>query len=318
NSKRFDFDRAYDTLTRIDSKIYSSIDYSVDSRETVDEDGVKTMELFLSKYLKNSKEQLPLETDIEGEIVNGELIVTVKPDLKNLEKVNLYVSEQAENPALRCWEVISDGTTNPDGTITFNYLPYRESEQVMFFAKSIYKSGYGVGSCVLCRKFNPEDVNITYKSNVLYSSRTQDGKGIFTCARENKTKPSGINLEQDNSVIVRKGPMGIQGVCCCGGLLSFSLGIEKFKPKTDAILMLDVYVANDSVLTVKLISDFAGNKTEYIAVKRVLGANAWHNVKFEISDFKTEEGMGLKSFDKINAVFFDAEGEYLINNVIWA
>ena len=318
NSNKFDFDRAYDTLTRINSSVYSSIDYSVDSRDCINADGVKTMEIFLSKFLKNSKDDLPSETDIDGEIVNGELKVTVKPDAKNLEAVYLYVAEQSENPALRCWKVLTDGTINEDGSITFSFVPYKDSEQVMFFARTVYKSGFGVGSCVLCRKIKPEDVSNSYKSNVIYSSRTENGKGLFTSARENKVKPSGLCIGQDNEIKVKKGPMDIGGICCYGGLLSFSLSIEKYKPKTDAVLMCDVYALNDSVLTVKLISDFTGQRIEYISTKTVKGANVWHNLKFEISDFKTQEGMGLKSFDKINAVFFDAIGEHLINNVIWA
>lgn len=318
NSNRFDFDRAYDTLTRIGDNVYSSIDYSTYARDTVNANGVKTMEMFLSKYLKNTKDVLPSETEIEGEIVDGVLKVNVKPDANNLEKVFLYVAEQSENSALRCWEELNDGKVNPDGTVSFTYLPYKESEQVMFFARSVYKSGYGVGSCVLCKKFKPEDVNLSYKSNVIYSSRTDNSNGLFTSARENKCKPSGLNLGQDNTVKVQKGPMGIAGISCYGGLLTYSLNIEKYKPKTDAILMVDVFTLNDSVLTVKLISDYVGKKVEYIATRKVKGANAWHNVRFEISDFKTVEGMGLKSFDKINVGFFDAEGEYLINNVVWA
>ena len=252
NSDKFDFDRAYDTLTRIDNSVYSSIDYSIDSRDAINTDGVKTMEIFLANCLKNGKVELPKETDIDGEFVDGELKVTVNPDTNNLEEVRLYVAEQSENPALRCWNVLTDGTVNDNGTITFSFVPYKESEQVMFFARSVYKSGYGVGSCVLCRKFREEDVKNSYKTNVIYSSRNGEGKGLFTSARESKFKPSGLNVTQDNSVKFKKGPMGIGGVCCYGGLLSFSLSIEKFKPKTDAVLMCDVYTLNDSVLTVKL------------------------------------------------------------------
>ncbi len=318
NSNRFDFDRAYDTLTRIDGNVYSSVDYSVDSRESINSDGVKTMEIFLSRYLKNGRDELPKQTDIEGEMLDGVLKVTVKPDLLNLEKVNLYVAEQSENPALRCWNVLSDGKINEDGTVSFSYEPYKQSSQVMFFARSTYKSGFGVGSCVLNRKFKFEDVKNSYKTNVVYSSRKQNGTALFTSARENKAKPSGLNIGEDNQVRLKKGPMGIDGVCCFGGLLTFSLGIEKFKPKNDALLMCDVFAPNDTVLTVKLIAGFTEQKVEYIAVKSVKGANAWHNLKLDISDFKTQEGMGLKSFDKINALYLDAEGEYLINNVIWA
>ena len=84
------------------------------------------------------------------------------------------------------------------------------------------------------------------------------------------------------------------------------------------MLMMDVYAKEKSVLSVKLISDYAGNKIEYIARANVLGGDVWHNVQLDMNKFKTEEGMSLKSYEKINAVEFNVEGtEYLINNVLW-
>ena len=33
--------------------------------------------------------------------------------------------------------------------------------------------------------------------------------------------------------------------------------------------------------------------------------------------FKTEEGMNLKSMDKINMIVFECGGNYLLNNILW-
>lgn len=317
NSNKFDFDRAYDTLSRINPGIYSSIDYSVEARDSVCAENVKTMEIFFARYLKNSKEELPRETALDGEISNGKLLIKVTPDFENLEEVYVYVAEQAETPCLRSWKKLTECYKTESGEFCFQYQPYSGSGGVLFFARSIYKSGYSVGSNVICKKFQPEDVLLSYRSNVIYSSRIPGTESVFTPALENHVKPSGLNIFEDNTVKIKKGPMGITGVCCFGGLLSFCLGTEKYMPKEDAILMIDLYVKQDSVLTVKLITDYFENKIEYVAKVKINGANAWRNVKLERTDFKTEQGMGLKGFEKIQALIIDAEGEHLINNVLW-
>ena len=82
--------------------------------------------------------------------------------------------------------------------------------------------------------------------------------------------------------------------------------------------MLDVFSKQKATLEVKLITDYFGNKTEYLTRVDILGGDVWHNVKMEINRFKTVEGMPLKSYQKVTAAEINViDSEYLINNALW-
>lgn len=80
--------------------------------------------------------------------------------------------------------------------------------------------------------------------------------------------------------------------------------------------MLDVFVQNDCDLHVKAITDYFGNKTEYVAGVKLFG-NLWQNVKLENNNFKTAEGMSLKTYEHVEALEISADEEFLINNLLW-
>ena len=63
--------------------------------------------------------------------------------------------------------------------------------------------------------------------------------------------------------------------------------------------------------------DYFGEKTEYVTAVKIFGGDIWQNVKLELNNFKTKDGMGIKSYDKIQAVEFSADGEFLVNNFLW-
>ena len=111
--------------------------------------------------------------------------------------------------------------------------------------------------------------------------------------------------------------MDIPGAYCKWGLLTFKINALKDKPNEDAMFMFDCYCKEDNQITVKMITDYYGNKTEFMAKISLVGGEIWHNVKIEKAKFKTAEGMSLKSYEKVMAIEFDAEGEWLINNALW-
>ena len=85
-------------------------------------------------------------------------------------------------------------------------------------------------------------------------------------------------------------------------------------------MMLDVYLAGGGNFSVKLVSDFFGeHRAEYSASCRIIGGEVWQNVKFEKNNFKTAEGMTLKSYAKVEAIEFVSEDNkpFIINNVLW-
>ena len=109
----------------------------------------------------------------------------------------------------------------------------------------------------------------------------------------------------------------MQGITCKSGVNTFSISAEKVKPESDALIMFDAFVKEGGDITVKLITDYFGQKTVYSATAKVVGEEIWQNVKFSVNAFKTAEGIPLKSYDKVDAIEFYSDKEYLINNALW-
>ena len=168
------------------------------------------------------------------------------------------------------------------------------------------------------KKFREQEVSLTYKSNVIYSSRNENAESVFVSAKQDGKGKAHLNYQDVDEVFVKKGPMGINGVCAKNGLLTFKINSDTDKPSDEAILMFDVYSKESSAMAVKLIADYFGEKVEYFGWVTLHGGEVWQNVKIEQIRFKTEQGLGLKSYQKIEAIEFVAnENGYLLNNALW-
>lgn len=317
NSPLYDADRAYDTLSRIENA-RTVMHYSVGCSGKINYEGYLNTVNFFDLFLKKDgakADEFPYETDISCEIIDGAIEITVTPFMKKILGVELYVSEEVNTPSLRCWQKVLGGKREED-TFKFTYSPYFESGSVTFFAQAKYKGDLAVGSKIINKKFKKEEVSNAHKSNILYSSRIKNAESVFYSALQKDD--CRMFTDDADAVKVKKGPMGLEGVCCGAGLLTFKFGTKKDRPSDDAILMFDVYAENKGEMFVKLISDYFGEKKEYLSKVNLIGGDVWQNVKLETARFKTAEGMGLKSMEKIEAVEFDVkDGEFLINNALW-
>jgi hypothetical protein len=169
----------------------------------------------------------------------------------------------------------------------------------------------------ISKKCTKEEVALSYKSNVIYSSRIENSESAFISADAGKKKSADLKSDKRGIVEVKEGPMEINGVYCKAGLLTFKLNAKTDRPQEGAMLMFDVYSKQKGVAAVKLIADYFGNRVDYFAWVNVHGGEVWQNVKVDINKFKTEQGLSLKEFEKINALEFIIDGEYLINNALW-
>lgn len=321
NSTEYDCDRAYDTISRIDEKVFSTIHYSVGYRDRVSGDAFNDCEIFFDKFLSaksNRALYLPQDIGIKCELVDKKLQLEVSVDEKDLTEVAIFSAEQITKPHLRTWIKDTRGTRKSKGVYLFDYEPYHNSGVAMFFAVAKYKSGFKIGSNIISKRFEQSEVAFSYKSNILFSSRNQDAKSVFTAEKQSIQNDAHINLSDESRVKIKKGPMGIEGITCEWGLITFKMSALRDMPNENAILMFDVYAKEDSEITVKLIQDYFGEKIEYVASVSVYGGEVWHNVKLERAKFKTIEGRPLKSYEKINALSISSDKKnYIVNNALW-
>ena len=316
NSDIYDVDRACDTAARINENYYAATDYSQGSRETVDYGCFTSALVFMKNYLYGGKKPLPAAVSLKAEIVDGEISVEVAPETRGLKKLALYVAEGAIKPQYRCWKSV-EPKASVDGKYVYSYQPYAESGMASFYAEAIYADGFRRTSPVVYKFFAPNEVKSSQKFRILYSSRITDCETAFYPAKENLLPPFGTETEKIAGVELKKGPMDMHGISCARGILTFKVNGEKYRPMDGMLLMLDVYGKTACDLTVKMIADYFGKKTEYCCTFTLVGGDIWQNVKIEQNRFKTFEGMILKTYEKIEAIEFSSDKECVINNVLW-
>ncbi len=318
NDNENDVDRAYDTVSKIKEDIYTAVNYSVGYKDCISVDAYKNAILFFNRFLlEGNTEKLPKDTEIKLDIVDGKADIEVIPYAENLKSVAVYVAQEITKSSLRSWQKITDYEKDGE-SYKFTFNPFGQSGIVMAFAVSTYKNGFSIGTNVVAKRFNETEVISQRKNNILYSSRIKNSESVFTAANPLELSPKNVCINDKEIVKVKKGPMGMEGLTCCRGLLTFKVGTECCKPIDGSMLMLDVYSKERATLEVKLISDYFGNKIEYLTRVDILGGDVWHNVQMEINRFKTAEGMPLKSYKKITAAEINVIGsDYLINNALW-
>ena len=319
NDNNFDVDRAQDTMSKIPEQTYSATYLSANYTDRISFSAYSNALVFFDKYLCGAKVNVPNGAEIKCDLVGGKVVLEVQTDEKlvnSVDKVEIFVSEEMIQPQLRCYEKI-DVKKSQNGKFTAKYLPYSGSEIIFAYANVYYKNGLKLSTSIVAKRFTVEQVGNSFKNNILYSSRKNNSHSIFSSAMAIKGDKN-IETTDSNLVVEKKGPMGINGVTCRGGLLTFALASKKYQPKNGSMLLLDAYVKEPKALTVKLISNYFGEKIEYFVKINLLGGDIWQNIMIEMNKFKTAEGMTLKDYSKIDALEITVDdGEYLINNALW-
>ena len=320
NDVDFDLDRAYDTLSKVPDTVFKAMHYSVNTISRVNNDAFNNMLLFFDKFLFDKEIVLPKESQIKCEIKDSKLIVEVDADdvdQAQIKKVDVFVSEQKVDPALRSWLKIDTKKTDKNKFVG-EYQPFYLSDLLTCFATVEFSNGFKTSTNVLAKRFKQEEVIKTNKNNVIYSSRIVNSESVFAPLDCSADYPLNIDVSPKGKVETKKGPMDISGVGCVRGLNTFAVGSDRYQPANNSLIMLDVFVKDSAELTVKFLVDVLGEKKEYFAKTNLLGGDVWHNVQFAMNKFKTAEGIVLKEFTKVDALQITVnDTEYLVNNLLW-
>lgn len=314
NNRFFDADRVFDTTARVAADTYVNI--APQRGKVLDYESKRDIDLFFEKYLKGAPTALPEEPDIGCEVINGSIFVKVKADKFDLKDVCLFAAEETVNPALRCWNFKAEIVKETEEHFLFKYTPYKYSGQAVFYARARYASGFTVCTRIMAKKFAEEEIFNENKSNILFSSR--ENKYMLCPLRFSENVLFDVQAEESDDIRLEKGAFDIEGVTSAGGIVSYKINNESDRPKAESILLADVYAPEEVKLTVKLIENVNTPKERiYSASADIGGGEVWHKFSFPTSKFKTDEGMNLKSMEKINVIVFECGGKYLLNNILW-
>lgn len=315
NSVRYDFDRAFDTVSRMTKSPYAAIDYAVNRVDVIDRATYNDLVFFLSSVLlKGSAASLPAAPDIECYIEDGTACIEVDAVTEGLKSVSLYAAEGEVLPNLRSWKVVStiDADDISDGQFFFKYLPYSDSGAVYFFVRAKYEGEYTVSSQVASKTFSSSDVKNPHKSKIIYSGREKYSESVFSPVNvDNNSFIDTVCLKEE------KGPLDIVGLKSTSGLITYKINSAKDKPNGDSIFVLDVCAESGTEILFSLLTEDDFKGTVYTAKLVCPPVRSWRNFTVGLNRFKSPEGFGLKDFSKVTAIRFTAKDDFLINNFLW-
>ena len=316
NSAEYDFDRAADTITRINKAVYSAIDYSVNASRVLDSAAFTDLTVFLDAILlKGYKPEavFPAPPDIDCEIDDGKIEIEVDAVKSGLKKVILYAAEGKIKQQYRAWkiggEIYADDLC--DGQFFFNYVPYGYSGVCYFFVRAEYENGFTVASNVINKKFTDGEIQNPNKSKVIFSGRERFCGSVFAPFYDENSHSF---IDAEKRLSVKKGPMDIYGIYSETGLITYKINAEKDKPAADSIFLIDVYFETDANISVSLI---AADKKEYSFIISAQASKVWRNYKIAVNKFKSADGFYMKDYSLAVAIKITGEGKYLINNFLW-
>ena len=319
----FDYDRAYDTYSRIGAPDGSAITYSADSGSCIGPDAIADMDLFLERNLKGREIYIPKPLNISLKNENGILRAEVEFDEGGiLDGACLYYAESGERTksTFREWHRIlrADGKEVKNGKMTCELRPYGGASAVFVYATAKYINGFKVASKIASKKLDRPDA-AAVKSRVIYSGGDVDCFGV---AAYEDYSVAGIFLEEEAVPKRVKGYGGIGGAYSVGGIKTYKISSPRFVPDENAILEFDIYSGKDMEVKVAVDGVNGDNQLErYSTMLSVRGGGKWKRIILQPGELKSEiSGMPLKSFAEGQALLFDCEdeeSEYAVTNILW-
>ena len=315
DDSRFDYDRAYDTFSRINPKYANAsiITYSLRSDARVDSYSTQDMFLFLDMYVKERHVFMPkpAEVDIYVDQRNN-LIARVKYDhMGIIESSGVYFAEDSFNCADRDWTAATFKKQITEYESDYMLNTYENTGMIFVLCYVTYSNGFTVWSKLAVKKLTGKFRNSRSKCKIMYAN--QFGYDCFTIANCDKYAVGGIFLDDDYFMPKMVVANGLKGIYSEGGLTTNRLICPQYAPSRDSILKFDVCPEKD--LTIDLIlKTVSGDK---YSLKIFTLGGVWQSIIQKAKVFKNKEGIALSDFTECVSLTINGDGKYAVNNLIW-
>ncbi|MGN0812805.1 MAG: hypothetical protein ACI4MQ_04755 [Candidatus Coproplasma sp.] len=312
----FNYDRAYDTFSRINPQyaLSSSIAYSLSSETCIDEKCERDMFLFLDSNVKKRYVFMPKPVEVNISTDDEEnLFAYVKCDRSGIvEKCGAYISEDSIDYSTRNWSLAP--LTAKDNAYDSKYAlnVYEKTSTVFVIAYASYSSGFTVWSKVAVKKVSGRFRNSRSKSKILYCNNF--GPESFSPENCSANSIGGLFLSGDEVMPHVINVCGLDGVYSVCGLKTQRIMSPQFMPDEESILKFDICSGEDTSVTVKLTTKFL--REEYVATFNIIGG-VWQSMIIEPKILKNKFGASLSSFVECESVSVNAEGKFALNNLMW-
>ena len=316
NDPLFDYDRAYDTFSRINPDFIedSVIAYSIRCNACIGVKSVKDMFMFLDKHVK--QRQVFISKPAELVVgVDGESNLTAKVVADNageIDSLGVFMAEDCLNPVFRDW-MRARPATNADDNREF-FLDVYENTKVLFAISYVtYTNGFTVWSKITVKKLGGAFRNSRAASNVLYSSR--NGVDCFSPAscKGYAVADTFFVGEEAFPEVIERGD-NLRGLYSPCGLTTYRLNNVRFAPAAGSVLSIDAYAERDCRMDLIALSITDG---EVYSASVTLVGGVWQNEVIESKLFKNSEGKALGDFSVGLRLTIKCSSEYAVNNVMW-
>lgn len=312
----FNYDRAYDTFSRINPKFApsSSIAYSLNCDMCIDENSKRDMFMFLDSNVKKRYVFMPKPVEVNIVMDNDQnLLACVKCDRSGIvEKCGAFISEDSSDFSTRNWSTAPlVSKDNPyDSRYALNV--FEKTSSVFVIAYASYSSGFTVWSKVAVKKVSGRFRNSRSKSKILYCNSF--GPESFIPENCFANSIGGMFLDDDEVVPHVINLCGLDGVYSKCGLKTKRVMCPQFVPDAESILKFDFCSEEDTCVTVKLTTKYL--KEEYSLTLNIIGG-VWQSLIIEPKMLKNKYGAPLGNFTECESVSINAESKFALNNLMW-
>lgn len=317
NDPRMDYDRAFDTFSRInpDFANESEIAYSLQCNASIGLSSTENMFLFLGKYLNGENIVIPQPVDISISVDEEQNLLAVAKyyDSENIVDRGVFIAENSLDPTIRDWKRCFNFKKIADSEYRYYLDIYEETSTLFTIGYARYKNGFTVWSKIIVKKISGRFKNTQSKCRVVYSSKK--GADGFYVAEPRSLAIGGIFFTNNLMIpqVVTK-TKGISGLYSEKGLTTYRIGNPMFSPKKDNILKIDVFCDETSEMTFTV--EDINDKETYRCSQSILGG-VWQSLILEGKFFKSVNGVQLANFTNKLRLCINCDGQYAINNVMW-
>ena len=318
NDIRFDYDRAYDTFSRINPKYApdSLITYSVQSDASIDGKSLEDMFMFLGKYLKGRQVFLPQNGDITVSVDDEQnLIATAKFDDNsgNIKNCGMFIAEDTIDSSIREW-LPCKKPVKLSGNEFKTFLDiYKDTSTLFVLAYATYVNGFTAWSKIAVKKLSGRFKNTIDKCSVMFSAK--NGTDGFIISDIRSVAIGGVFFTGDVALpqIVKK-TKGIDGIYSEHGLTTYRLNSLRYAPSKDRVLKVDVFCDNTAEIAFTIEDIDEGEIYRYS--QSVIGG-VWQSLVLKSKFFKNVNGTPLSGFTHRVRLCVECNEQYAINNVMW-
>ncbi len=316
NDPRFDYDRAYDTFSRINPQYLpvSSIAYSMHNNNYIDPDCMQDLLLFLAKHLKKRQIFLPRLVQLSVEVDDKDnLIAKINVDDKGImESSAVYLAEDCLDSARRDWITCPLVRNNSSDEQEFLLNIYEKTSTIFVICGVKYSNGFTVWSKIVVKKISGSFRNMQHKTRLIYSSNNNcDG---FISAPSKEYSIGNIFYTDDFKIpeLVKK--ENVNGIYSKSGLITFRTANPRFAPVAGSVISLDVFSDEEADMTITFTN--IGTGEEYIYTVSLVGG-IWQTIVAESKLFKTSAGIQLAEFTSQYGLAVNCSSPFAINNLLW-